>query len=96
MTFEQLPLYHSNEIASEGLFFYCYERPVWHCNFPGDVFWKRKDDFKVALISNCPNINDTLEVLGEIYTMVLLWEFFTLPIFFNQNIRGNKWSETHI
>lgn len=35
-------------------------------------------------------MNDTLEVLGEIYTMALLWEFLTLLVFFNQNTRGNK------
>ena len=35
-------------------------------------------------------MNDTLLVLGEIYTMALLWGIIALPVFFNQNTRGNK------
>lgn len=56
-----------------GVSFYYYERPVRHCNFSGDVFWERKDASKELLISKCPQMNGTLLVLDEIYTMAFLW-----------------------
>ena len=35
-------------------------------------------------------MNGTLVVLDEIYTMAFLWGIIALPVFFNQNTRGNK------